>query len=424
MKRFFTLLIGLIAIVGTVGADDTPVTVYYAVPANTVGTYTVMVNANIGDNNTWRQYDMSNTGKTYQGRDIYSGTIYVKYGGVDALQFQLYEGTTWKSEQKPYSTYTASTTFSGKMYVHNTGWVDYTTDPTITIHFKNPDNWSPIQAYAWNDYKTNGSYGSTAVISQNTLNSDYYDFAYDQYYNYVIFNNNGGTEGNQTVNISIDRSATEYWVTCDGTYSDNKRNASASTSIPTGFNYTRSVTSGNFGTICLPYAAEVSGATVFKIVSTVGSGDAITGINLESVDVLEAGKAYIFKATSSELTATLSGTYTAASAGYGMMGNLSSTPATVDNGNYIIFGNKIHKVNGATVTVGQYRGYITLDGIVEASARGVNFIGFEDEQATGIDLNVNDNLNSDATMYNLAGQRVSENYKGIVVKNGKKFINK
>lgn len=29
-----------------------------------------------------------------------------------------------------------------------------------------------------------------------------------------------------------------------------------------------------------------------------------------------------------------------------------------------------------------------------------------------------------STLYNLAGQQVSESYKGIVVKNGKKYLNK
>ena len=32
--------------------------------------------------------------------------------------------------------------------------------------------------------------------------------------------------------------------------------------------------------------------------------------------------------------------------------------------------------------------------------------------------------NANATMYNLAGQKVGADYKGIVVKNGKKFMNK
>ena len=49
-----------------------------------------------------------------------------------------------------------------------------------------------------------------------------------------------------------------------------------------------------------------------------------------------------------------------------------------------------------------------------------------DGEATGIanvDVNANDNFDN-APMYNLAGQRVTTSYKGVVIVNGKKYINK
>jgi hypothetical protein len=45
------------------------------------------------------------------------------------------------------------------------------------------------------------------------------------------------------------------------------------------------------------------------------------------------------------------------------------------------------------------------------------------EQASGISTVVSDKKVSNVT-YNLAGQRVSKNYKGIVIKNGVKYIAK
>ena len=48
------------------------------------------------------------------------------------------------------------------------------------------------------------------------------------------------------------------------------------------------------------------------------------------------------------------------------------------------------------------------------------------ETTTGID-NVNQidsAINDNAPMYNLAGQRVGKEYKGVVIQNGKKFINR
>jgi len=51
---------------------------------------------------------------------------------------------------------------------------------------------------------------------------------------------------------------------------------------------------------------------------------------------------------------------------------------------------------------------------------------FIDSETTGIaNLHVNDNANdNNAPIYNLAGQRVDKNYKGVVIQNGKKFIQK
>ena len=46
------------------------------------------------------------------------------------------------------------------------------------------------------------------------------------------------------------------------------------------------------------------------------------------------------------------------------------------------------------------------------------------ELTTGINGVVADEVNADATVYNLAGQRVNKNVKGILIKNGKAFINK
>lgn len=56
----------------------------------------------------------------------------------------------------------------------------------------------------------------------------------------------------------------------------------------------------------------------------------------------------------------------------------------------------------------------------------IGFGGFEFTSSTaGInDITVNKQLDKNAPVYNLAGQRVSINAKGILIQNGKKFINK
>ena len=284
------------------------------------------------------------------------------------------------------------------------------------IHFEKPENWgSTINIHRWiyqsdNSNSLNLTSWPGIVLSENANNSGYYDYAFTDSYNKIIFND--GTS--QTGDLDIDFSYPEYWVTKDG---DTK------TTAPEGWvGYTRSVTAGNFGTICLPFAATVTGATVFKITGQVKTDSNLSAINLESVDELEAGKAYIFNATGATLTATYSGTYTAASAGYGMMGNLSANAVTVPQDNYVVgTDNKLHKVTGDGVTVGQNKAYITLDEIKVVGARAMNFISFDDE-ATGINSVNRETVNNNGEYFNLAGQRVAQPTKGLYIVNGKKIV--
>ena len=51
-----------------------------------------------------------------------------------------------------------------------------------------------------------------------------------------------------------------------------------------------------------------------------------------------------------------------------------------------------------------------------------NYIYSQNDKAAGVNAITLDKTN--APLYNLAGQRVSNNYKGVVVKNGKKYFNK
>lgn len=51
-------------------------------------------------------------------------------------------------------------------------------------------------------------------------------------------------------------------------------------------------------------------------------------------------------------------------------------------------------------------------------------VAITDKTATGIFNNKSDSNATSSTLYNLAGQQVSNSYKGIIIKNGKKYINK
>lgn len=79
--------------------------------------------------------------------------------------------------------------------------------------------------------------------------------------------------------------------------------------------------------------------------------------------------------------------------------------------------------NSAGMTVSAGKAYLQiLTETVTTSSR--DFFWFDNE-TTGIDkvdVNANDNFDANAPIYNLAGQRVSKNYKGVVIVNGKKVV--
>lgn len=186
---------------------------------------------------------------------------------------------------------------------------------------------------------------------------------------------------------------------------------------------------GKYGTICLPFAASKPGnATVYSVV---GYDD--SNVYLKEAESLEAGKAYVFQSTdANDITFTKNSTgnnLTApATATSGLIGTFTaSTPVPKDS--YILSGGQWLKVTAdGNNTVNAYRAYLTLGDDLkvtesQAKAFGAKAMRINGGQTTAID-SVNAAATVDAPAYNLAGQRVSNGYKGVVVKNGKKYIAK
>lgn len=91
-----------------------------------------------------------------------------------------------------------------------------------------------------------------------------------------------------------------------------------------------------------------------------------------------------------------------------------------DGTQWIVKNDGIHasvvKANGTKIS--PFRAYFT--GIPDGASAKLNFI---DGEATGIN-GVNAEAAADGAIYNLAGQKVSAAYKGIVIMNGKKYLMK
>ena len=163
-------------------------------------------------------------------------------------------------------------------------------------------------------------------------------------------------------------------------------------------NYTRDVTAGDFGTLCLPFGGEVKGATLWEPVK------AETGkVMLGSVSKLEAGVPYIFEATSNQVAVYCDATVAdEAGTNNGLHGTFDdNTEVTV--GNYIVYNNALCEV-AATSWVNANRAYVVWSEIptTHTPMPGRRYIGMStqgENEATGVD-NITTGENAVKTIVN------------------------
>lgn len=98
----------------------------------------------------------------------------------------------------------------------------------------------------------------------------------------------------------------------------------------------------------------------------------------------------------------------------------SYKPYNLVNDDYMLYADKWWKTEtGDTYKIKAFRAYIKAN--TPTAAKQLNLV--IDGQTTGLKLNtVNGNIEGET--YNIAGQRVANSYKGLIIKNGKKIIKK
>lgn len=198
--------------------------------------------------------------------------------------------------------------------------------------------------------------------------------------------------------------------------------------------YTRSLTNGNYATMCLPFPVTrsddfFSGVEVYNLTGKFMDGETLTGIEItEETGTLVAGKPYIILATASEMNAWY-GEETAVSpvSATGLVGNLSSTPINVPVGCYGLASNQLRRVAYAgTATTKQYRAYIDLTDVPEvggASAPGRRVLYAENVGTSLEDFLENaTEINWNEPVYNMLGQRVGKGTTGVLIQHGQKFL--
>ena len=198
-------------------------------------------------------------------------------------------------------------------------------------------------------------------------------------------------------------------------------------------NYTRSVTDGRWGTVCVPgavAAANISGAEIYRIAGKVVDGESKpTELKLEEVENMEAGKPYLFLSNSNQLSLTYYGSTVVSTPRNenGLFGSFAGMD--VAEGMYLLSNNTI-VLCGTGCNIGANRAYINMDEVpVYSGGSGVKSLAIIFEDPDGIIPIDDEQLTIDnAAIYNLAGQMVngkSVNGKlarGIYIVNGRKVV--
>lgn len=202
-------------------------------------------------------------------------------------------------------------------------------------------------------------------------------------------------------------------------------------SIDLNLQYTRTVTNGNFGTICLPYASSnYTGAEFYEIAYLELQADGVTpkGIWLDEVTgALEAGKPYIFKATSNQLVVNYEGdeVLSPIEGKAGLTGTFIDIPTTntVLEGNYMINENKFW-LCGTGCWLNANRAYIEHDALHATTTpvspipgrRRVMMGAAGENTTTGVD-----NLTEDGVVSTNQATKMVVNGQLIIIRDGVKY---
>ena len=229
---------------------------------------------------------------------------------------------------------------------------------------------------------SNGSIAGTESIDNATFTIAAKDGGYsiksssNKYIGFTNYNNglSASDEDAFTNSISFDQDGAVIGITFDaGTITLRYNNTSNQTRFryyksgqqaiqlykKNESTYTRPITAGQFGTICLPNSGRIEGATIFEIAHTKEGKIFFDEI---SEATMVAGRPYIFYPNNgaSELKVYYTGSENAEAGNYrGLYGSYVQSQLPQNDGNYILYDNKYYLVDSEAY-VGANRAYIKL----------------------------------------------------------------
>lgn len=232
------------------------------------------------------------------------------------------------------------------------------------------------------------------------------------------FSKNSESEINVGIKISSEGTNECYWMAL----TNLKLYKEAPTSV------TATIGSTGYTTFASPYALNLSGMTASegKVTAFYASASDASSVTMTSTTAtVAAGEGLLLKGS---VGATITIPVVAsgdAISGNKLVGCTTETALTKDANYWVLVNNggtaEFQNLadNGATIPDG--KAYLDLTADPGVKALGIVFAG---DTATGVEAPVAAEAVEDGIYYNLNGQQVTKDYKGIVIVNGKKFYNK
>ncbi len=388
----------------------------------------------------------SNTKKTYNGAITISGTVTLKaYADVAGRQSEVQT-------------------------------CEYTYIPpqeqSITIAFQKPDSWSNVYLYSWDSNEENltGNWPGTQLTQTNVGGLYYYRFSDGQPREInFIFNNNAGTqsadlltyedvcygwENNaaKLINCADDASSTIYHY---GTANQGDGVYEIEDEYVGSLIYKRIFTPGKWETLYLPFEVEkvtveddgeyklspwqLSNGGNYYLAEPVGvqNGE----LYFDFTTTLEANKSYIIQFPEkngyyNDRVVTFHGTrkWNELSTSFdplkpttqmAIQGNNTLLRQTLQENVYVLRATNDFVLQRSTTTLQPFECYVLPQQATAASAAPrmrVRLRGQDDDVTTELDDVMQPTLNLTQPMYNMLGQQVDENYHGIIIQNGYKYI--
>lgn len=388
----------------------------------------------------------SNTKKTYNGAITISGTVTLKaYADVAGRQSEVQT-------------------------------CEYTYIPpqeqSITIAFQKPDSWSNVYLYSWdsNEEKLTGNWPGTQLTQTNVGGLYYYRFSDGQPREInFIFNNNAGTqsadlltyedicygwENNaaRLINCADDASSTIYHY---GTANQGDGVYEIEDEYVGSLIYKRIFTPGKWETLYLPFEVEkvtveddgeyklspwqLSNGGNYYLAEPVGvqNGE----LYFDFTTTLEANKPYIIQFPEkngyyNDRVVTFHGTrkWNELSTSFeplkpttqmAIQGNNTLLRQTLQENVYVLRATNDFVLQRSATTLQPFECYVLPQQATTASAAPrmrVRLRGQDDDVTTELDDVMQPTLNLTQPMYNMLGQQVDENYHGIIIQNGYKYI--